>query len=145
MYSIEMLARVDVLCLDKTGTLTDGTMSVRDVYKFDEYEKEDMHLILGSFFLANSDSNATAEALRSYFKTNEPLEVSKVIHFSSHSKFSAVQFRKNDSYVLGAAQYILSAKELALINEKSKNTVLKVLECNTGTYKSRFVANGVRV
>lgn len=118
MYSIEMLARVDVLCLDKTGTLTDGTMSVKDVYKFDECEKEDMHLILGSFFLANSDSNATAEALKNYFKTNEPLEVSKVIHFSSHSKFSAVQFRKNDSYVLGAAQYILSAKEMALIKHK---------------------------
>ena len=118
MYSIEMLARVDVLCLDKTGTLTDGTMSVKDVYKFDEYEKEDMNLILGSFFLANSDSNATAEALKNYFKTNEPLEVSKVIHFSSHSKFSAVQFRKNDSYVLGAAQYILSAKEMALIKHK---------------------------
>lgn len=107
MYSIEMLARVDVLCLDKTGTLTDGTMSVHEVYRFPKFELEDMDAIMGSFARVNTDSNGTIQALKDFYPENEIYPVETFLPFSSEKKVSGVTFKKKGTYILGASNFIL--------------------------------------
>ena len=81
MYSIEMLARVDVLCLDKTGTLTDGTMSVSDFYEFNPDKNLDLQNIVANIVAATKDENATALALKEYFKFSNYIDTSIITPF----------------------------------------------------------------
>lgn len=130
MYSIEMLARVDILCLDKTGTLTDGTMKVKEVYKFPDYEKEDFDLLVASLLNATKDENLTATALKNYFKSNEYFEFKKVLPFSSSNRFSAVEFSNGITLVLGAAKAILKEdkyEEIAEIHDEYTKKGFRVL------------------
>lgn len=112
MYCIEMLARTDVLCLDKTGTLTDGTMSVvRFVDKrkivenpFEEIKIED---IIGSMNRALSSTNATSKALINYFGYSRIYKPKQVMAFSSERKYSAVDFEEVGVYLIGAPEILL--------------------------------------
>ena len=114
MYSLEMLARVNVLCLDKTGTITDGKMNVSDVINI---EKDcDVNLIVASMEYALKDSNMTAEALNKKFCTKNPLKTEKTLPFSSKRKLSAVTFENGLTYVLGAPDFVCNN----LSNETSK-------------------------
>ncbi|MGL4383450.1 MAG: HAD-IC family P-type ATPase, partial [Bacilli bacterium] len=70
IFSIETLSRVDVLCLDKTGTLTKGIMSVSEVIPYNDYSIKQIHDIMGSFLNHAQDNNATNKTLKEYFKTN---------------------------------------------------------------------------
>lgn len=105
LYSIEMLARADVLCLDKTGTLTDGTMSVAGIINLKKSAniKEIMQLYLSN----TKTDNSTSIALAKYFEVQkEPTVIAdKVAEFSSEKKYSAVQFDKT-TYYLGAPEFI---------------------------------------
>lgn len=113
MYSIEMLARVDTLCLDKTGTITDGTMSVTEYVKLDRNFSEDkIKQIVSSVLFATKDDNYTAEALKKEYGDNEIFVAKNVLPFSSESKSSAAYLDKLGTFAIGAFGYIkISNKE----------------------------------
>ena len=104
LYCIETLARTDTLCLDKTGTLTQGKLSVCHVE-----ENENIDGILGDMMQALPDDNATAVAIRNYFKARDYKKVVSYLPFSSQRKYSSVTFEDGE-YKLGAYSYI--AKEI---------------------------------
>lgn len=110
MYCIETLARVDVLCLDKTGTLTAEIMNVHDVIPFD-CEKDDVQLALSSLSAGSEDRNATMQALSDYTKDISPLPCKTFIPFSSETKWSGGYFQNGRSYVIGAVEFVFSDKE----------------------------------
>lgn len=110
LYCIETLARTDTLCLDKTGTLTQGKLSVCHVE-----EIENVDGILGDMMQALPDDNATAIAIRNYFKARNYKKVVSYLPFSSQRKYSSVTFEDGE-YKLGAYSY--SAKEIDLDVEK---------------------------
>lgn len=110
MFSLEMLARVDVLCLDKTGTITDGRMQViKDIALTDRhpYSLDD---VIGAMQGVFEDSNATSMALRAYYVPKRDFTVVKTIPFSSARKYSAVTFTETGTYAIGAPEFVL--KEL---------------------------------
>lgn len=106
IYCIEMLARVDVLCLDKTGTITDGSMSVvRYIEKQRNFEYS-IKDIIASMNSALQESNSTSKALENYFGFSEKLKPIDILPFSSERKFSAVTF-ENGTYIIGAPEFVL--------------------------------------
>ncbi|MCF0117681.1 MAG: HAD-IC family P-type ATPase, partial [Bacilli bacterium] len=111
LYSIESLARVDVLCLDKTGTITDGTMEVSNVFPMKDVTSEDVEMIMGSYLKAVGDNNMTSLALKKRFTFNDKLKAKTVIPFSSDRKCSAVYFKDQGTYALGAPDYIYKGKD----------------------------------
>lgn len=123
MKSIETLARVNVLCVDKTGTITENTMSVHKALPTKEYnkarergEKEEeeketavypsLSLMLGDFAAAMNADNITMEALKAYFKENTGKKPVSITSFSSAVKYSSVTY-EDGVYVLGAPEMVL--------------------------------------
>jgi cation-transporting ATPase E len=115
LYCIETLARVDVLCLDKTGTITEGVMEVSELVPNGVIDDE-MLFVLKNMTEAIGDKNPTAEAIRNYTKNVEVTEVAtSIVPFSSARKWSAAEF-PSGTYVLGAAEFIFKS-----IPEKMQN------------------------
>lgn len=109
MKCIETLARVNVLCVDKTGTITENTMEVQDVIPTKEYEEGELRPLselLGDFTAAQSSDNITMEAMKRYFKIASGKKAVVKTGFSSASKYSSVTFEEA-SYVLGAPEFVL--------------------------------------
>lgn len=106
LYCIESLARVDVICLDKTGTITEGKMEVVDVIPLDGETKALLGDILGSMMAATKDKNATAIAIRDAYYRKPKWKVEEVIPFSSEKKYSGVKFA-TDTYLIGAVEFVL--------------------------------------
>ncbi|SCW51524.1 cation-transporting ATPase E [Eubacterium ruminantium] len=118
MRSIETLARVDVLCVDKTGTITSDVMSVTDVFapKGKDLGKEAKD-IFTKYIHTVPDTNITMVALRNYFKENITLDTTEVKPFSSKEKFSEI-ITKEATYRLGAPEFILTEE---ILNENKTN------------------------
>ena len=108
LYAIEILARVDTICLDKTGTLTEGKMAVKDFIGTKKYTKEEVSDYLRRYTLASEDTNQTMSALKEYYKGDKISSKDK-IPFSSSRKFSAIEF---DDYSLyfGAPDVVFKNK-----------------------------------
>lgn len=108
LYCIETLARVDVLCLDKTGTITEGVMEVVDFIPNVKYSKEEVKGLLDSLCHTLEDISPTMEAVRDKFatKNGKPLEYKKIIPFSSDKKYSKVE-TEGINYYLGAPEFII--------------------------------------
>ena len=103
LYCIEMLARVDVACLDKTGTITEGKLEVvRDI----PFNDGDISYIISNINGASIDSNPTALALIDKYGKSNDKKVEEVIPFSSSRKYSGVKF-SDITYVVGAPEFIL--------------------------------------
>lgn len=107
LYCIEMLARVDVLCLDKTGTITDGKMKVQEVVVLKDDLTTPINHIMGSMLACLGESNQTNIALTDYFGYSKRLKKTEVIPFSSERKYSAVSFTDGNTYVLGAPEFVM--------------------------------------
>ncbi len=107
MYSLEMLARVDILCLDKTGTITDGRMKVVETISLCEHPYP-LNEVIGSMQNVLHDTNQTANALRDAFITENILPSVKVLPFSSKRKLSAVTFKDIGTYAIGAPEFVLN-------------------------------------
>ena len=110
LYSIEMLARTDVLCLDKTGTITDGTMKVNSVIQLASGLNNTVNEIVGSMLTALEDNNMTSRALATYFGYSKELLAKIILPFSSKRKLSAVTFKNGDTYAYGAPEFVMKTK-----------------------------------
>lgn len=134
LYCIEMLARTDVLCLDKTGTLTNGSMSVKNVVLLSKQTEKDVDKIISSMVNAFHDANHTALALKSYF--GKPCySADKAIPFSSERKFMGCKFRSVGAYKLGAYEFVIDKpseeiKKQAEEFSMSGYRVLLLAECD---------------
>ena len=107
MYSLEMLARVNVLCLDKTGTITDGRMKVSECIPLGGETDRSIDEIIGSMLASLSDNNQTSIALFERFGYSAAMQPIATLPFSSARKLSAVTFRDEGTYVLGAPEFVL--------------------------------------
>lgn len=120
LYSLEMLARVNVLCLDKTGTITDGRMKVNDCMLLGNPTEYSVNEIVGSCLYALQDNNQTSIALYNYFGHNTTLHASVTLPFSSKRKLSAVTFDEIGTVAIGAPEFVLGtipAKINKIINQ----------------------------
>jgi len=131
LYSIEMLARADVLCLDKTGTITDGTMKVLNVFCIKQ-TNEEIKKIMSSILSATKSNNQTQIALQNYFQSKNTIKAKDVINFSSERKFSAATFEDGKTYILGAPEFSCKKIDKKLseqIKEFTKNGLRVILLC----------------
>lgn len=145
LYSIEMLARVDALCLDKTGTLTDGTMRVDEVVKIDG--SYDLDNLIGSYLNAFNDTNQTSIALSQRFPLKNTYRIIDTIPFSSARKYSAVEFKGLGTFLLGAPEYLYKGRDktiLEYISSKQSSGYRVVMLCKAenpitnGTIKGKL-------
>ena len=118
LYSVEMLARVNVLCLDKTGTLTDGTMKVDEILMIDS--QYNMPSLMGSYLNAFPESNQTSIALSQRYPLRKDYAVLDTIPFSSQKKYSAVEFNGLGTFLLGAPEYLYKGKDRTLTDYIAK-------------------------
>ena len=107
LYSLEMLARVNVLCLDKTGTITDGRMTVNDCMILGSFSQHSLDEVMGSMLAALDDNNQTSIALTTRFGHSNALQPTATIPFSSKRKLSAVTFGDLGTYAMGAPEFVL--------------------------------------
>ncbi len=111
LYGIEMLARIDTLCIDKTGTLTDGKMSVRTLIPLGEHKKEDILENIARYVHLDDHPNFTGLALKSYFSLEKKVSPIKYSPFSSEFKFSFASFKKDETFILGAPEMVVNLNE----------------------------------
>ena len=117
LYSVETLAHVDTLCLDKTGTITEGKMQVSNVETFnEEIMPISVNQALSAFVNEIGDNNGTFQALKEYFKGNDNFEVDYKNSFSSERKWSSISFKDIGSIIVGAPER-LTAKSNFEIKE----------------------------
>ncbi|MCR5185445.1 MAG: HAD-IC family P-type ATPase [Bacilli bacterium] len=137
LYSVESLSRVNTLCLDKTGTLTDGTMTIEGYKILDESlsEKELIELI-ATYQSAFKTSNQTSDAFIAKFGKEAQFDIVNTIQFSSSRKYSAVEMKGKGWFVLGAPEYISEDKELLeRVNEYASHGLRVVLLAKTDAFK----------
>ena len=136
-YSVEMLARINVLCVDKTGTITNGEMDVKNVIPVGgiKYSQEDISQIVSNLLKATKDNNLTAKSLQKYFNYELTKGVVTALPFNSDNKYSAATFQGNETYILGALQFmnILDKQPLAKRAEEYTSRGLRVLVLGKGT------------
>lgn len=107
MEAIEALARVNVLCTDKTGTITTGALEVKEVVPLGGADKENITNAMNEISFAFDDVNATQTALMNYFTKTSRWEIVDMIPFSSDRKYRAISFLNEGAYVLGAPEFVL--------------------------------------
>ncbi len=148
IYSIEMLARSNVLCLDKTGTITDGTMVVKDVIYTSSRKKKTVDNIISNLLGAQSTTNATSNAMIQKFGVKNKLKVKQKLEFSSSRKFSVTTFSNNKTYYLGAPTYVkakLTDQQKQLMQEKLQQgfRVIALTECETPYDEKSGASEGI--
>ena len=138
MSAVETLARVDVLCVDKTGTITLPEMSVQDVVCLDEeeYPSAKVEEILNAYYRVMDADNDTARAMAERFDKPSPWQAERTVPFTSANKWSAVVFRGHGSYVVGAPEFILQEdykhiQPLVAPYQAQGNRVLLLAKCDT--------------
>lgn len=141
LYSIEMLARANVLCLDKTGTITDGTMKVVDVVPLNETNMNSISKTMKIILSNQKTSNATSVALIDHFGKELNTSVKQVIEFSSQRKYSATTLTNGKTYYIGAVGFIgcpITTQQKNIINsymEKGYRVISLVEDSNPYTEK----------
>lgn len=106
LYCIETLARVDTLCLDKTGTITEGVMEVKDVIPLNKKKINDIDEVLEAISSNLNDNNPTFKALNDKYKNDSKIRINKKIPFSSSRKYSGIVI-DNNAYIIGAPEIVL--------------------------------------
>ena len=129
MYSVETLARVDVLCLDKTGTITQGKMTVKGLKLLSErFTKEELERLLAAYMQHSKDNNATAQAIRNAYEGLEHhYQVGDVIPFSSDRKWGAVSVDGLGTLFLGAPEMLLKENPKAVDQAQARGSRVLIL------------------
>lgn len=148
LYCIETLARVDTLCLDKTGTLTEGIMEVVDFVPITKSEDE-MKNIMANISKSSEDENSTINAIRGYFtKINTKFNPIKKIAFSSKSKWSGINFENEGSYIIGAPEIVLGEnfdKNKDIIDKYSKDYRVIVLAHSNDDFREKELPENIEI
>lgn len=105
LYCVEMLAKVDTICFDKTGTITDGLLSVYHLDAFDDFKKDQLEKYVCSIVKETGDENLTARCLLSSFEVGH-VEPDFVLPFDSDKKYALGSFKKIGTFVYGAPEFI---------------------------------------
>ena len=123
-YSVEMLARVNVLCVDKTGTITSGDMTVKKVlpYGNNGYLNEDIAQVMSNLLIATKDNNLTAKSLQKAFNYELTKGIVEALPFNSDNKYSAASFIGGETFVLGASEFLNIANQTALEHKTKEYT-----------------------
>ena len=129
MYSVETLARVDVLCLDKTGTITQGKMTVKGLKLLSErFTKEELERLLAAYMQHSKDNNATAQAIRNaYERLEHHYQVGDVIPFSSDRKWGAMSIDGVGTLFLGAPEMLLKENPKAVDQAQARGSRVLIL------------------
>ena len=129
MYSVETLARVDVLCLDKTGTITQGKMTVKGLKLLSErFTKEELERLLAAYMEHSKDNNATAQAIRNAYEGLEHhYQVGDIIPFSSDRKWGAMSIDGVGTLFLGAPEMLLKENPKAVDQAQARGSRVLIL------------------
>ena len=119
LYCIETLARVDVICLDKTGTLTEGKMKVHEIIPYKKHTQEEMQEFLSLYARNIQDESPTMKAIKEKFKSIVEDKVTSTLPFSSSRKFAGMSFKNHDSIYIGAPEFLLKDKFKSIESEIS--------------------------
>lgn len=133
LYSIENLARVDVICLDKTGTITEGIMEVKDIIPYKNNDVENIKEILSNYVNALDDPSPTFKSIENYLEDKNDYEIIETLPFSSIRKYSGVKF-KEGTYFLGSPENL--SKEKFELLEQYQNDYRVLLLCKGKTLEN---------
>ena len=120
LYCVETLARVDVLCFDKTGTITTGNMNVVEI---DEKVASELSSYLAYF----EDENATSRALKKYLTCEKKWDVDEIGAFSSKNKYSYIQLKEGGTYFFGAYEFLGFEEGMTKYYESLKQQGYRIL------------------
>ncbi|GAB7568940.1 HAD family hydrolase [Gemella sp. Musashino-2025] len=134
LYCVETLARVDVLCFDKTGTITTGNMNVVEI---DKEVKEKLSSYLAYF----DDENATSRALKKYLNCKKEWEVESIGAFSSKNKYSYIQLKTGGTYFFGAYEFLGFEDKMTPYYEKFKKQGFRILSLGYTADKTKVPIN----
>lgn len=142
LYCIETLARVDTLCLDKTGTITEGKMEINDVIPLNNNDINKIDEMLEAISTNLNDKNPTFMALNEKYGNDSKVKSINNIPFSSERKFSGIVLEK-ESYIIGAPEFVLG-KEIDNYKNKidelsNENRVLALIK--TSHIKNNEIPN----
>ncbi len=137
LYCIESLARVDVLCLDKTGTITEGSMQLDGFVPLDGHSEEEMREAISALVTVLNDNNPTYNALLAEFGKNSDMTALNTVPFSSARKWSGAQLDNRKTYLMGAGEFILGEgfspyKEIAESYAANGSRVLLLASSDSG-------------
>ena len=135
LYCIEILARVNVICLDKTGTITEGKMDVVDVIPYKKQDKEELITYLKELGNSFGEDTPTMRAIIDFFGTEDKYAETGKIPFSSARKFSAVSYTEQGSFYIGAPEFVLG---------EDIQQVQDILEQYVGDYRVLVVARNFK-
>ena len=129
MYSVETLARVDTLCLDKTGTITQGKMTVQGIHSLSEhFSKETIEVILAAYMQNSEDSNPTAQAIRkAYGDLEHAYTAENIIPFSSDRKWGSMTLSNLGTVYLGAPEILLKETPQVVLEAQARGSRVLIL------------------
>ncbi len=110
MNCIETLARVDVLCVDKTGTITEARMEVDNVIPLTQDPPERLEQVLAALYSGEEPENDTGRAMAEMFAEKTDWQCVRRIPFTSKTKWSAAVFREQGAYIVGAPEFIMGSR-----------------------------------
>lgn len=141
LFSVETIARVDTVCLDKTGTLTKGTMSVADVRCIGK-TKEEVKRLMQRYLVSSSSTNATQQALIQYFGLDGEKEALEILPFTSDRKYSAIAYEDVSVYV-GAPSFLFPDGNKAIHELLHNDTKSELRNLVCAVSKKKNVSDGV--
>ena len=149
IYSLETLARVDTLCLDKTGTITEGSFEIHDIIPKNNFTKDEVSKALKLLTSNLSDNNETFKAICQNFLPDKNYKFADSIYpFSSEKKWSGIHVPQSGSYILGATKFIFGEKQLGCdkeIGEYSKNYRVLALAHSNFDFENDEIPSGVQL
>ncbi|MBE6153240.1 MAG: HAD family hydrolase [Firmicutes bacterium] len=142
LYCSETLARVDVLCLDKTGTITEGMMEVYDIIELRKNSIDEINNSLCALCNVLEDDNATFKAIHKLFNLESDYKAKQIIPFSSQRKWSGAYFEHEGLYVIGAPEIVLKNTSVVIrnkIEEYSKENRVVVLAKSKENFNGKIL------